>query len=256
MSIPRYLLSSSVLSGAVFCAATVPMLALDSQPLEVIVDGEPKFVGQGRDLAAPYLGLATAASLGMGVMTLSVLGWSKSSSKIAQSEDELAKLRKDLKEKESLIEQLRFSDARLEAAGLGSFIDDDDVHAEFEQPQPSLHVEPVPAHTTASAPAQRANPPVQRVHVPAAVAPAMAQTGRQRIPSAAVAKPPAPPQPKFQQAPAPVASSPSHTRRTSARPQSNERATESSHPEQLNDLLTQIQHIMTQVEQIQQGATV
>ncbi|MGJ3246061.1 MAG: hypothetical protein ACFE0I_08310 [Elainellaceae cyanobacterium] len=131
MSIPRYLLSSSMLSGAVFCASTLPMAALDSKPVTIQVEDDPVFVGQLKELAGPYLGLATAASLGMGVMSLTMLGWSQSSGRLSQSKDEIAKLQKELRDRDALVERLKFSDARLEASGLESFIEDDGIESEF-----------------------------------------------------------------------------------------------------------------------------
>ncbi|MGJ3254117.1 MAG: hypothetical protein ACFE0J_23735 [Elainellaceae cyanobacterium] len=125
MSIPRYLLSSAMLSGAVFCASTLPMAALDSQPVTIQVEDNPVFVGQLKELAGPYLGIATAASLGVGVMSLTMLGWSQSSGRLSQSKDEIAKLQKELQDRDALVERLKFSDARLEASGLASFIDND-----------------------------------------------------------------------------------------------------------------------------------
>jgi len=131
MSIPRYLLSSSMLSGAVFCASTLPMAALDSKPVTIQVEDDPVFVGQLKELAAPYLGLATAASLGMGVMSLTMLGWSQSSGRLSQSKDEIAKLQKELRDRDALVERLKFSDARLESSGLASFIEDDGLESEI-----------------------------------------------------------------------------------------------------------------------------
>lgn len=127
MSIPRYLLSSAALSGAVFCASTIPMATLDSKPVTIQVDDDPVFVGQMKELAAPYLSLATAVSLGMGVMTLTMLGWSRSSSKLSQTQDEMAQLRKELQDRDMLVEQFKFSEARLESSGLSSFIDEEPV---------------------------------------------------------------------------------------------------------------------------------
>ncbi|MEB3210667.1 MAG: hypothetical protein VKL39_04910 [Leptolyngbyaceae bacterium] len=287
MSIPRNLLSSSVLSGAVFSAATIPMLAMGDQPIEINLGGEPFFIGTVDDLAAPYLGLVTAASLGMGVTTLSVLGWSQSSSKATRSEDKIMQLRKDLRDRESAIEQLRFSDARLEAAGLGSFIDDDNVHSEFEQPQhfPSAEPAPAPQPVAQAQPyaatyqvvrsvgngdrpvgqaRQNAQPTtqahqrqVQRIRVPAQATAAPSHNGSQRMAQAAV-KPPLPPQPKFQQAPSSAVASHTRSNGSPARPQGHAvpATTGESHPDQLNDLLAQMQNLMSQVEQMQQGTAV
>jgi len=293
MSIPRYLLSSSMISGAVFCAATIPMATLDSQPIEVMSDGEPVFVGQLRELAAPYLGLATAASLGMGVMTLSVLGWSQSSSKISRSEDEIAQLRKDLRDRDSMIEQLKFSDARLEAAGLGAFIEDDDLQSSssMRRQLPQHQVSPVGSASVQATPhgmnyqvvhsigngdrpdvqpRQRvahshANPHQAQRMTSSAIASTASQqgNGQRRAQSTAAHRsapqPPAPPMRQGQHAKA--SGAPARIRTNSSVRSAGGQSVPTPANQQpgaqspeLNDLLNQIQHIMVKVEEIKQGS--
>jgi DNA repair exonuclease SbcCD ATPase subunit len=127
MSFSRTLLSSSLLAGVVFSAATLPMAAMGSQPLTVHLENQPIFAGQFKELSGPYLGLATAVSLGAGVTSLALLSWSQSSRKLSKIEDEVSELRQQLKDKENELESLRFSDTRLASAGLASFLDEIEV---------------------------------------------------------------------------------------------------------------------------------
>lgn len=100
------------------------MAAMGSQPLTVHLENQPIFAGQLKELSGPYLGLATAVSLGAGVTTLALLSWSNSSRKLSKAEDEVSDLRQKLKDKENELESLRFSETRLASAGLASFLDE------------------------------------------------------------------------------------------------------------------------------------
>lgn len=100
------------------------MAAMGSQPLTVHLENQPIFAGQLKELSGPYLGLATAVSLGAGVTTLALLSWSNSSRKLSKAEDEVSDLRQKLKDKENELESLRFSETRLASAGLEAFLDE------------------------------------------------------------------------------------------------------------------------------------
>ena len=127
MSFPRHLLASSLFAAAVFSAATFPLAAMGSQPLTVQLDEQPMFAGQIKELAGPYVGLATVISLGAGVASMAMMSWSQSSRKLGDAEDEMSGLRQELQNKENQIERLRFSDSKLAAAGLESFLEPKEV---------------------------------------------------------------------------------------------------------------------------------
>ncbi|MEB3360207.1 MAG: hypothetical protein VKK04_26005 [Synechococcales bacterium] len=132
MGFPKFLMTSSVLAGVTFCSTTLPLVALGSSSLgfEVQRGEDPIFIGQLEDVAAPYLGFATAISLGVGAISLTTMGWSHTSKKLSASEDQMQALRRQLQEKEGLIESLQFSETRLEAAGLTSFMEEDEFYLE------------------------------------------------------------------------------------------------------------------------------
>ncbi len=127
MSFPRHLLASSLFAATVFSAATFPLAAMGSQPLTIQLDEQPMFAGQIKELAGPYVGLATVISLGAGVASMAMMSWSKSSRKLGHAEDEMSVLRQELQNKENQIERLRFSDSKLAAAGLESFLEPKEV---------------------------------------------------------------------------------------------------------------------------------
>lgn len=127
MSISHRLLSSALLAGAAFSAAILPLATLGSKPVTIQLEEKPVFVGQLRELSAPYLGLATGISLGVGIASLAVASWRCASHRLNQAEEELALLKQQLQEKDTVIEQLQFSEAKLQLAGLQGFLQAESV---------------------------------------------------------------------------------------------------------------------------------
>lgn len=133
MSLSRCLLSSAVLAGAVFCGTTLPLASFGSKPVTVQFEEKPVFVGKVEEFAGPYLGLATAISLAVGVSSLATAGWRHSSRKLNQVQAQMSTLKQQLSEKEALLEDLKFSDQRLSAAGLEFFLKEDDEAQQLPQ---------------------------------------------------------------------------------------------------------------------------
>ncbi|HEY9639546.1 MAG TPA: hypothetical protein V6C57_03640, partial [Coleofasciculaceae cyanobacterium] len=100
--------------------------------------------GRLEDMANPYLGFTTIFSLGVGAATFSLLGWQSSSRKLNQAEEKIAALKQQLQEKEALLEHLKFSETRLQAAGLNLFLEPETVMSQ-SAPMPSLKVQPAQA---------------------------------------------------------------------------------------------------------------
>lgn len=122
MGFPKSLMSSAVLTGVVFCSATVPLAALNSKTVTVQVNEQPVMMGQLQDFAPPYLGFATLLSLGTGIVSLSALGWRQSAKKLESATDKAKSLEQKLQEQAYAIENLKFSDRRLIASGLDTFL--------------------------------------------------------------------------------------------------------------------------------------
>ncbi|NET10389.1 MAG: hypothetical protein F6K09_31825 [Merismopedia sp. SIO2A8] len=127
MGFPKFLMSSTVLAGVVFCAATVPLATFNSKTVTVQVNEEPILMGQVQELAPPYLGIATLFSLGAGIVSLSTLGWRQSSQRLESVTEKATVLEQKIQEQSYLIESLKFSDRRLAAAGLDQFLGDEAV---------------------------------------------------------------------------------------------------------------------------------
>jgi hypothetical protein len=121
----KFILTPALLSAAVFATLTLPLAVFGSKPVTIQLQQEPVFQGQLRDVATPYLGLATVLSLGAGFANVAVTGWRMSTRKSSQVEAKLSDLEQNLKEKEAQLETLKLSKSRLEAAGLNAFVDEE-----------------------------------------------------------------------------------------------------------------------------------
>lgn len=154
MSFSRYLITSTVLAGVVFSVSTLPLAASGTKLVRVQMDDESVFVGQLKELAGPYLGLSAAISLGAGAIGLTMMGWRQSSRKLNQAEDEMSAIKQQLLEKEAQIESLTFSPAKLEAAGLDAFLqgdaEEDVYHLPSESAAPAQEKLAVNSHNLSS----------------------------------------------------------------------------------------------------------
>lgn len=233
MNISRCLLSSTLLAGAVFCGSTLPLAALGSKPVTIQLGEKPIFVGEVEQFAAPYLGLAAAISVGAGVVSLAAAGWRQSSRKLSLAEEQMSTLKQQLDEKATLIEDLKFSEARLTTSGLDDFLEDEALPRSLplsavglsqliDQPSP-------PKMTIAASPAQ--------------------QPAGYQVANYVVSEPTATYQIKTQAATA-LASAQAFM--GFARPKSSEAASSMSHqPEngiQLDELLNHLKQVMNQIE--------
>lgn len=120
----KFIVTPVVISAAVFGVLSLPLALLGSKPVTIQLQGEPVFYGQLRDVATPYLGLASAISLGAGIASVAVTGWRSSTRKSSQVEAQLSDLAQHLKKKEAELEALKLSESKLEASGLGAFVDE------------------------------------------------------------------------------------------------------------------------------------
>jgi len=119
----KFLFTPIILSTAVFSALTLPLAFFGDQEVTIQLQEEPVHHGKLRDVATPYLGLASVLAIGTGIATIAVTGWRQSSKKSAQAEEQLSDLERNLQEKEQLLEELKLSKSQLAAAGLNNFLE-------------------------------------------------------------------------------------------------------------------------------------
>jgi len=124
-TVNKFVLTPVVISAAVFAALSLPLAVLGKKPIAIQLQQEPVFQGQLRDIATPYLGLASAMSVGAGIASVALTGWRFSSRKSSQAEAQLLELEQNLKAKEAQLEALKLSEARIEASLLSGFVDEE-----------------------------------------------------------------------------------------------------------------------------------
>jgi hypothetical protein len=162
VSLKRILLQAFVIPGTVFFASTIPLAVFGSERIAIEFRDEPIFTGQLRQIASPYLALATTVSIGAGLAGIAASGWRQSHQKSARVEEQLSALKQALKEKEIELESIKLSDSRLAAFGLNSFMEDKTVpniavEAELTPVPPKAEANPNNnSHSTAK-PVQSAN---------------------------------------------------------------------------------------------------
>lgn len=122
----KYVLSALLLPSTVFCASTLPLAVLSSQEVAIELQDETVFTGQIREIATPYLALATTLSAVVGVAGVAITGWQQSKGQSARLEAQLAQHQKALKTTEEKLEELKLSTSVLEASGLENFIEERD----------------------------------------------------------------------------------------------------------------------------------
>lgn len=124
-------------------AATLPLATFGSKPVAIQLESKPVFTGQFKELAAPYLGLVLAMSIGAGATNLAVMRWHQSARKLGMVNHQMSVLKQQLIEQETLIEHLKFSPTRLQATGLEQFLPGekkDEKRAAWIQVQPPAAV--------------------------------------------------------------------------------------------------------------------
>ena len=131
-----------MISAVVFGVLSLPLALLGSKPVNIQLQGESVLYGKLRDIATPYLGFASAISLGTGIASVAIIGWRTSIRKSSQFQTKLSDLAKNLKEQEAQLEALKLSESRLEASGLSQFLDD--CVTTPEEKLPATHVSSVP----------------------------------------------------------------------------------------------------------------
>ncbi len=139
----KLVLPSAIACIAVFAVMTVPLAIFGDKQVRIKIEEESFFYGRLRDIAAPYVLFATALSCGTGISVAAFIGWRQSTQKYLESRSELSEMKICLQDKEKLIEQLKFSDSRLQISGLSGFLNGQDSNEVTPQPILEKNSEPV-----------------------------------------------------------------------------------------------------------------
>lgn len=131
----KLVLTPLLISAVVFGTLSLPLVFFGKKPVTIQLQEEPIFSGQLREIAGPYLGLASLLSLGAGFASFAITGWMNSTRKSSQVEAQLSSLTQNLREKEAQLEALKLSESQLAAAGLSAFLDESVIEAKTPEPQ-------------------------------------------------------------------------------------------------------------------------
>jgi hypothetical protein len=121
-SFAHSLLASTCVTGIIFSATALPFAALKSNVVNVELQNQPIFSSELQYLAAPYLAVAGGMSVAVGVGVFGVLGWRHSARKLSTIESNKAELTKTLAVHQAELERIKFSDARLRNQNLSAFL--------------------------------------------------------------------------------------------------------------------------------------
>jgi len=124
-TLQKFLLPPAIASLSVFSLMSLPLATLGDKQIAINFQEEPTFSGKLRDIAIPYVVLATSLSVGSGILALALCGWRNSSRKSAKIQQELSNLEEHLQQKEALLEEWKVSESRLQVSGLSAFLDDE-----------------------------------------------------------------------------------------------------------------------------------
>jgi hypothetical protein len=124
-ALQKFFLPSIVSAVTVFSAMSFPLATLGDKQTVVKFEQETVFDGKLRDVATPYVVLATAMSVGSGIFVIAVCGWQYYTRKSEEFQQELSGLEKHLEEKEAQLQEFKLSESRLQVSGLTTFLDDE-----------------------------------------------------------------------------------------------------------------------------------
>ncbi len=120
----KFILPPVFASAAIFSAMTLPLSAIGDKQINIKFQEETLFFGKLRDVALPYVVVATGLSLGAGISAIAISGWRTSSRKSTEIEQEVSQLQLQLQQKEELLKEFKLSETRLQVSGLNNFLDE------------------------------------------------------------------------------------------------------------------------------------
>ncbi|MEM9923055.1 MAG: hypothetical protein AAF915_04775 [Cyanobacteria bacterium P01_D01_bin.50] len=123
-ALTKFILPPVLAAATVFSAMTVPLALIGDKQINIKFQEETLFFGKLRDVALPYVVVATGLSLGAGISAVAIGGWRNSSRKSTETEQQLLQLEQQLQQKEELLKEFKLSESRLQVSGLNNFLDE------------------------------------------------------------------------------------------------------------------------------------
>ncbi|MEO1377741.1 MAG: hypothetical protein AAFW70_26370 [Cyanobacteria bacterium J06635_10] len=144
-TLTKFILPPVLAAATIFSAMTIPLAAIGEKQINIKFQEETLFFGKLRDVALPYVVVATGLSMGAGISAVAIGGWRNSSRKSTQAEQQLSQLEQQLQQKEELLKEFKLSESRLQVSGLNNFLDEQ-VSSQGSKGYPSV-TQPVVAQS-------------------------------------------------------------------------------------------------------------
>lgn len=154
-SFAQSLFASACVTGVIFSATALPFAALKSNVVNVEIQNKPVVSSELQYLAAPYLAVAGGVSVAVGVGVFGILGWRNSARKLSSTAATNADLSKTLSAHQAELERIKFSEARLRTQDLSQFLQPDPT---WPAPLPTAPSHPLPSSKIEIVEAQPAIP--------------------------------------------------------------------------------------------------
>ena len=135
----KIFLPTVVIGGTLFAFFCLFLVTQGSKNIEIEVENQKFFDGKLKDVISPSIGALFC--MGLGVSTGGVLGWGQSLRKNFKMEQQISNLQQLISQKESEIEDLRFSGPNLKRAQLDLFLEDAQKQDTLEDTSPLIDQE-------------------------------------------------------------------------------------------------------------------
>jgi len=119
----KFVLTPALIGSATFLVLVSPLFVVRSLPIQISVENEPLVSGEVKDVAAPYLGVATLLSVAASGGFVAFRGWQKSARQVARQSQQISVLEQEIQTKETELFELQSTERKLMAEGLDGFLE-------------------------------------------------------------------------------------------------------------------------------------
>ncbi len=127
LSFGKLIVPALLTTGAVFTALSAPVVMFAETPLNITQGKANLYNGTVRDAALPYLMLAGATSVGLGISGVAVAGWRKSAKRADQLSDAIDHQQQIRTDRQAHLKATLGSEAYLAKTGLDFFLEDGEL---------------------------------------------------------------------------------------------------------------------------------
>jgi hypothetical protein len=162
----KFVLPSLLASGAVFTALSLPLVVYGAERVDLHLTDDLKVSGVVSDFSAPYLGLSGLVSLAVGGVGLTLAGLDRSRKQSALLEKQYLESQEALKGRDAEIQSILMSGKGLTNSGLAFFLDDMMPVVQSATTAATIAIAPTPAPVAQSTAPVSAVQPAVPVSVP------------------------------------------------------------------------------------------